>query len=195
MAKLFDIHGQLPFKTHGMDDPAPMIDFSPSGNPDSSYPLEHEDFDGLLHVLDDLEESLQSSSNDVAVLTAAQELLSASWIMVSQRHAIEADQHVHQEFIDQLQAVEESISHLELEFQEEWQSLQAESERINSQLQEVDFTAADEQKCSAQLHNERASQLSDGLWRTELLSYLLIMSINAQHLHRHSQMQQNSRGW
>lgn len=50
--------------------------------------------------------------------------------------------------------MEESKSHLESEFQEERRSLQAEIERINSQLQEVDFTAAEEQKCSAQLKRE-----------------------------------------
>ncbi|KAF8221887.1 hypothetical protein L208DRAFT_1462267 [Tricholoma matsutake] len=70
--------------------------------------------------------------------------------------AIEADQHAYQELVDQLQAVEESKSHLESEFQEERRSLQAEIERINSQLQEVDFTAAEQQKCSAQLKSTRA---------------------------------------
>jgi autophagy-related protein 11 len=72
-----------------MDNPVPTIDFSPSGNSESSS-LECEGvngtqsdhtiwtllilkiFSGLLHVLDDLEKSSQSN-NDVPALTAAQE--------------------------------------------------------------------------------------------------------------------------
>lgn len=43
-----EVHGQLPFETRGMDDPVPTIDFSPSGNSDSSYSLERGDVDGKM---------------------------------------------------------------------------------------------------------------------------------------------------
>ena len=48
-----EVHGQLPFDTKGMDDPAPSIDFSVSptqtrGSGESAYSLERSDVDGLL---------------------------------------------------------------------------------------------------------------------------------------------------
>lgn len=71
-----EVHGQLPFETRGMDDPVPMIDFSPSGNLDAPYPLEREEVDGLLRVLDDLE-GYSRSNNDIPALTAVRECRSA----------------------------------------------------------------------------------------------------------------------
>lgn len=174
-----EVHGQLPFETRGMDDPVPMIDFSPSGNLDAPYPLEREEVDGLLRVLDDLE-GYSRSNNDMPALTAVREcrsaldklilkmdnlesgfdriaersLLSASRIMVSRRRSIEAEQHAYQELADQVQAARESNTHLESEFQEERRSLQAEIGRLNSTLQDVDSTIADERERSDQLERE-----------------------------------------
>ena len=71
-----------------MDDPVPIIDFSPTGGVDSVYSFERADVDGkpchmltppisfslagLLHVLDDLENYVRSS-NDTIGLQAVQE--------------------------------------------------------------------------------------------------------------------------
>ncbi|KAJ6497909.1 hypothetical protein C8R45DRAFT_1130512 [Mycena sanguinolenta] len=67
-----EVHGQFPFETRGMDDAVPMIDFSPSGNQDASYSLEREDIDGLLRVLDDLENASRDA-DDLVALAAVRE--------------------------------------------------------------------------------------------------------------------------
>lgn len=66
------MHGLLPFETRGMDDPVPTIDFSPTGSSDSVYSFERADVDGLLRVLDDLDNYMRSS-NDSIGLRAVQE--------------------------------------------------------------------------------------------------------------------------
>lgn len=81
-----EVHGQLPFVMHGMDDPVPSIDFSPEGSVDSHYSLERKDVEGksgighhlsrlvwfkccvisdLMRVLDDLEHFAQTAQDPV----------------------------------------------------------------------------------------------------------------------------------
>lgn len=101
-----EVHGQLPFDTKGMDNPVPTIDFSPSGNTDSTYSLERDDVDGwisfclnwlvvhaydlsgLLRVLDDLEQFARSS-NDHAAIDAVRESRSALEKLVNKMDNLE----------------------------------------------------------------------------------------------------------
>ena len=46
-----EVHGLLPFETRGMDDPVPMIDFSPTGSSDSVYSFERADVDGKHYTI------------------------------------------------------------------------------------------------------------------------------------------------
>lgn len=62
-----EVHGQLPFDTKGMDDTVPSIDFSPTGGKETdselAYPIERSDVKTFMHVLDDLDQNLHSSTN------------------------------------------------------------------------------------------------------------------------------------
>lgn len=103
-----EVHGQLPFDTRGMDDPVPMIDFSPTGGKDSAYSLEREDVDGesdrvwcacmkkdnrfgsaFLQVVHDLEEYARESS-DPAILNSVQEARFALEKLVQKMDNLEA---------------------------------------------------------------------------------------------------------
>lgn len=42
-----EVHGLLPFETKGMQDPVPMIDFTPSGSSEIPYSLHRADIDGM----------------------------------------------------------------------------------------------------------------------------------------------------
>ncbi|KAF9467733.1 hypothetical protein BDZ94DRAFT_1155481 [Collybia nuda] len=174
-----EVHGQLPFETRGMDDPVPTIDFSPSGSLDASYSLEREDVDGLLRVLDDLEQYSQSS-NDTAALSAVREcrisldklvvrmdglesafdriaersLLSASRISVTRRRSVEAEQQAYQDLIDQLRAAQEAKTNQELAFQEERRGFQAEISKLKTEIHEVDTSVSGEQERSDRLERE-----------------------------------------
>ncbi|RDB29904.1 Autophagy-related protein 11 [Hypsizygus marmoreus] len=174
-----ELHGQLPFETRGMDDPVPTIDFSPSGNLDSTYSLEREDVDGLLKVLDDLEQ-YSRSSNDVAALKAVREcraaldklvarmdslesgfdriaersLLSASRISVSRRRSIEADQQAYQDLVEQLRAAQDLKAHQESVFQEERMTLQGEIHKLKGKLKDTESSVGGEQERSDRLERE-----------------------------------------
>jgi len=41
----------LPFETHGMDDPVPTVDFSPTGSTEAVYSFERSDVDGKYSTL------------------------------------------------------------------------------------------------------------------------------------------------
>ncbi|KAF8068787.1 putative peripheral membrane protein [Lyophyllum atratum] len=174
-----ELHGQLPFETRGMDDLVPTIDFSPSGNLDASYTLEREDVDGLLRVLDDLEQYSQSSG-DAAALRAVREcraaldklvakmdglesgfdriaersLLSASRISVSRRRSIEADQQAYQDVIEQLRAAQDLKAHQESIFQDERRMLQADIYKLKAKAQEAESSTSGEQERSDRLERE-----------------------------------------
>ncbi|KAK0494510.1 putative peripheral membrane protein [Armillaria luteobubalina] len=180
-----EVHGQLPFETRGMDDPVPTIDFSPSGSSDAAYSIERSDVDGLLRVLDDLEQASRNG-NDPEALSAVREcrtgleklvlkmdslesgfdriaersLLSASRISHSRRRSIEADEHAFNEVVDQLRAVQETKSHQESLFQEERVGLKGEIQRLQSTLQATASNASEERdradRLERELHQARA---------------------------------------
>ncbi|KAK0203419.1 putative peripheral membrane protein [Desarmillaria ectypa] len=180
-----EVHGQLPFETRGMDDPVPTIDFSPSGSSDATYSIERSDIDGLLHVLDDLEQASRNG-NDTEALSAIREcrtglerliikmdslesgfdriaersLLSASRISHSRRRSIEADEHAYNEVVDQLRAVQETKNHQESLFQEERFGLKGEIQRLQSTLQAAASNASEERdradRLERELHQARA---------------------------------------
>jgi autophagy-related protein 11 len=104
-----EVHGQLPFDAKGMDNPVPIIDFSPAGSTDSPYTLERGDVEGcifvdcrlsidthpfidvlgLFRVLDDLEEFARSS-NDHAALGAVKESRGALEKLVHRMDSLES---------------------------------------------------------------------------------------------------------
>ncbi|KAK0220473.1 putative peripheral membrane protein [Armillaria fumosa] len=180
-----EVHGQLPFETRGMDDPVPTIDFSPSGSSDAAYSIERSDVDGLLRVLDDLEQASRNG-NDPEALSAVREcrtgleklvlkmdslesgfdriaersLLSASRISHSRRRSIEADEHAFNEVVDQLRAVQQTKNHQESLFQEERVGLKGEIQRLQSTLQATTSNASEERdradRLERELHQARA---------------------------------------
>ncbi|KAJ7275721.1 putative peripheral membrane protein [Mycena rebaudengoi] len=174
-----EVHGQLPFETRGMDDPVPTIDFSPSGNLDTAYSLEREDVDGLLHVLDDLENASQTA-NDLVALGAVREcraaleklvvkmdslesgfdriaersLLSASRLSVSRRRSTEADEQAFQELSQQLREAQESRTHQDSVHQEERYALQTQVHRLQASAKEADLNVAAERERADRLERE-----------------------------------------
>ncbi|KAJ7765324.1 hypothetical protein B0H16DRAFT_416878 [Mycena metata] len=176
-----EVHGQLPFETRGMDDPVPTIDFSPSGNLDASYSLEREDVDGLLHVLDDLENASRNA-NDLVALAAVREcraaldklvvkmdslesgfdriaersLLSASRLSSSRRRSTEADEQAFQELSQQLRDAHESRVHQDSVYQEERYALQAQIHRLQTGLREADASIAGERERAERAEQELA---------------------------------------
>ncbi|KAJ7119956.1 putative peripheral membrane protein [Mycena crocata] len=174
-----EVHGQLPFETRGMEDPVPTIDFSPTGNLDTSYSLERGDVDGLLHVLDDLENASRTG-NDLVALAAVREcraaleklvvkmdslesgfdriaersLLSASRLSMSRRRSTEADEQAFQELSQQLREAQESRTHQDSVYQEERYALQSQIHRLQSDLREADATAAGDRAHTDQLERE-----------------------------------------
>ncbi|KAJ7445227.1 putative peripheral membrane protein [Mycena galericulata] len=176
-----EVHGQLPFETRGMDDPVPTIDFSPSGSLDASYSLEREDVDGLLHVLDDLENASRTA-NDLVALAAVREcraaleklvvkmdslesgfdriaersLLSASRLSSSRRRSTEADEQAFQELSQQLREVQESRTHQDSLYQEERYALQGQIHRLQADLREADVVTVGERERADRLERELA---------------------------------------
>ncbi|KAJ3995825.1 putative peripheral membrane protein [Lentinula boryana] len=177
-----EIHGLLPFETRGMDvDPVPTIDFSSSMGDDSdaAYSLERADVDGLLHVLDDLEE-LSRKSNDGAAVSAVCEcrmsleklvvkmdslesgfdriaersLLSASRLLQSRRRSHEAEEQVYQEVVDQLRITQNSKAHQEAQFQEERTGLRGEIHRLQADIQNSSAETATERDRADRLERE-----------------------------------------
>ncbi|KAJ7185219.1 putative peripheral membrane protein [Mycena filopes] len=174
-----EVHGLLPFETRGMDDAVPTIDFSPSGNLDASYSLEREDVDGLLHVLDDLENASRTA-NDLVALAAVREcrasldklvvkmdslesgfdriaersLLSASRLSTSRRRSTEADEQAFQELSQQLRDAHESRVHQDSIYQEERYALQGQIHRLQSGLREADANTAGERERADQAERE-----------------------------------------
>ncbi|KAJ6562651.1 putative peripheral membrane protein [Mycena capillaripes] len=174
-----EVHGQLPFETKGMDDPVPTIDFSPSGNLDASYSLEREDVDGLLRVLDDLENASRTA-NDLVALAAVREcraaldklvvkmdslesgfdriaersLLSASRLTSSRRRSTEADEQAFQELSQQLRDAQESRTHQDSLYQEERYALQAQIHRLQARLREADSNVDTERERADRVERE-----------------------------------------
>ncbi|KAG6916954.1 hypothetical protein DXG01_004503 [Tephrocybe rancida] len=161
-----ELHGQLPFETRGMDDPVPTIDFSPSGNLDASYSLQREDVNGLLRVLDDLEQYAQTNS-DAAALRAVRECrgaldklivkmdgLEAGFDRIAERSSIEADQQAYQDVVEQLRTAQDLATHREAAFQEERRILQTDVQKVKAQLQEAASTSSAEQERSDRLERE-----------------------------------------
>ncbi|KAH7887046.1 putative peripheral membrane protein [Phlebopus sp. FC_14] len=171
-----EVHGQLPFETRGMDDPVPLIDFSPSGSKDFVYTLERTDVDGkwalcLLRVILDLEDYARSSP-DPAVLGSVQEsrfaleklvqrmdnlesgfdriaersLLSASRLSASRRKLTEADEMAFQELTQELQNAEEAKLNLEKSMQQERTAFQAEIHRLNADLHNAEVNTHSERE-------------------------------------------------
>ncbi|KAJ7193554.1 putative peripheral membrane protein [Mycena pura] len=173
-----EVHGQLPFETRGMDDPVPTIDFSPTGNLDTAYSLEREDVEGLLRMLDELEQASRGS-NDAAALAAVREcraaldqlvikmdtlessfdriaersLLSASRLSTSRRRSTEAEEQAFQELSHQLLEAQESRTRQDSLHQEERYTLQGQIHRLQTELREADATATSERS-----HADRAER-------------------------------------
>ncbi|KAK7041445.1 oligomeric, coiled-coil, peripheral membrane protein [Paramarasmius palmivorus] len=161
-----EIHGQLPFETKGMDDPVPTIDFSPSGITDQVYSLEREDINGLLRVLDELEEVSQSQ-NDSAALSAVRECktglerlvakmdgLEAGFDKIAERSSLEAEEQMYNELVEQLRMVQDTKAHQEAMFQEERIALRGEIHRLKSDVQSFDQDATAERERANRLERE-----------------------------------------
>ncbi|KAF8627343.1 hypothetical protein AX15_004415 [Amanita polypyramis BW_CC] len=172
-----EVHGQLPFDTPGMDDPVPTVDFSPTGNPDSHYSLEREDVQGLLRVFDDLE---QYASYDPTALKSVREcraaldrligkmdslesgfdkiaersLLSASRLSLSRKRSLEADEQIFQELLEQLRVCQETNARQESLFQEERLGLQAETQKLRTDLKNMEISASAERERADRLERE-----------------------------------------
>ncbi|KAF9269874.1 hypothetical protein L218DRAFT_913732 [Marasmius fiardii PR-910] len=190
-----EVHGQLPFETKGMDDPVPTIDFSPSGGTsDQTYSLEREDVNGLLHVLEDLEQA-SISRNDVAALSAVREcrtgleklvakmdglesgfdkiaersLLSASRLSLSRRRSIEAEEQMYNELVERVRIAEMTKTQQELSFTETRSSLQSEIHRLQTDLESFHTAATDEHeradRLARELHQVRAQLEGEGTAR------------------------------
>ncbi|KAE9395750.1 hypothetical protein BT96DRAFT_1021771 [Gymnopus androsaceus JB14] len=192
-----EIHGQLPFETRGMDvRPRSNNRFSSSMGDDTepAYSLERADVDGLLNVLDDLEE-LSRTSNDGAALSAVREcrasleklvmkmdglesgfdriaersLLSASRVSHSRRRSYEADEQIYQEVIDQLRSTQEAKAHQEAQFQEERTGLRGEIHRLQADNREMGSESASERdradRLERELHQVRAQLESESTAR------------------------------
>ncbi|EKM77300.1 hypothetical protein AGABI1DRAFT_122058 [Agaricus bisporus var. burnettii JB137-S8] len=189
-----EVHGQLPFDTRGMDEPVPVIDFSPSGSTDSEYSLERGDVDVLMNILGDLEKDAESV-NDITALKAVDEcraslnkligkmdgleinfdrmaersLLSVSRVSSSRRRSTEADEQAYQELAEQLRAIQEAKARQETQFQEERKALQSEVTRLKNRLGETESKFCDEQERSNRLerdlHQARAQMEGDATAR------------------------------
>ncbi|KAK2461273.1 hypothetical protein APHAL10511_006800 [Amanita phalloides] len=172
-----EVHGQLPFDTPGMDDPVPSIDFSPTGNPDSQYSLEREDVQGLLSMFDDLG---QHASQDPVALNAVKEcragldklvskmdslessfdkiaersLLSASRLSSSRKRSLEADEQMFQELVEQLRLAQEASSHQGSIFHEERLSMQAEIQKLKTDLKNAESSVSSERERADRLEIE-----------------------------------------
>ncbi|KAJ7785215.1 putative peripheral membrane protein [Mycena maculata] len=182
-----EVHGLLPFETRGMDDSVPTIDFSPSGNLDAPYSLERDDVDGLLRVLDDLENAARAS-NDLVALAAVREcraaleklivkmdslesgfdriaersLLSASRLSLSRRRSTEAEEQAFHELSQQLREAQESRTHQDSVYQEERYALQAQIHRLQGELREADATiASGRERAERELEQARAQGESE----------------------------------
>ncbi|KAJ6460898.1 putative peripheral membrane protein [Mycena sanguinolenta] len=174
-----EVHGQLPFETRGMDDAVPMIDFSPSGNQDASYSLEREDIDGLLRVLDDLENASRDAEDLVALAAvrecrtaldklivkmdslesgfdriAERSLLSASRLSSSRRRSTEADEQAFHDLSEQLREAQETRGHQEALHQEERYALQTQIHRLQAGGREADANFAVERERAERLERE-----------------------------------------
>ncbi|EPT00582.1 hypothetical protein FOMPIDRAFT_152203 [Fomitopsis schrenkii] len=178
-----DVHGQLPFETRGIDDPVPVIDFSPTGPLDLPYSLERPDIDDLLHILDDLEHFAEASQDPAALSSvrearsgldkligkmdslesgfdriAERSLLSASRLSNHRRRSTEED-------IDleiQVQELREAQAQREAAFQTERQALERETAELRSSL-ETETSARDQlerelRSVKAQLESETTSR-------------------------------------
>ncbi|KAJ7136702.1 putative peripheral membrane protein [Mycena epipterygia] len=198
-----EVHGQLPFETRGMDDPVPTIDFSPSGNLDAPYSLEREDVDGLLRVLDDLENASRTA-NDLVALAAVREcraaleklvvkmdslesgfdriaersLLSASRLSLSRRRSTEADEQAYQELSQQLREAQESRTHQDSLYQEERYALQGQIHRLQADLRDADSNGANDRERADRL--ERELQQVRSQVESELSARRIMEDRNAQ---------------
>ncbi|KIK54177.1 hypothetical protein GYMLUDRAFT_48975 [Collybiopsis luxurians FD-317 M1] len=192
-----EVHGQLPFETRMLDvDPVPTISFSSSMGDDSepAYSLERADVDGLLHVLDDLED-LSRTSNDTAALSAVREcrmlleklvlkmdglesgfdriaersLLSASRLSHSRRRSYEADEQMYQEVLDQLRNVQDAKLRQEALFQEERSGFEGQLHRLQEDVNDITAESATERdradRLERELHQVRAQLESESTAR------------------------------
>ncbi|KAF5390754.1 hypothetical protein D9757_004449 [Collybiopsis confluens] len=208
-----EIHGQLPFETRGMDvDPVPTITFSSSGNDDSesAYSIERADIDGLLHVLNDLEE-LSRTNNDIPALNAVQEcrgsleklvvkmdslesgfdriaersLLSASRISHSRRRSYEADEQMYQEVLDQLRNVQDAKLQQETQFQEECAGFRGQIHRLHADITEYSTESASERdradRLERELHQVKAQLESESMARGILEKRLQDRTVDVDH--------------
>ncbi|KDQ32041.1 hypothetical protein PLEOSDRAFT_172785 [Pleurotus ostreatus PC15] len=180
-----EVHGQLPFEAKGLDDPVPTLDFTTALGSDVAYSLEREDVDGLLGVLDELEQ-ISRTSNDAIALGAIREsrgaleklivkmdslesafdriaersLLSASRLSSSRRRLSEADEQAFLELQDQLQAAQDSKAQQDRQYQEDRDALHMEISRLQGDLTKAQDTAAEERaradRLERELHQVRA---------------------------------------
>ncbi|KAF7316529.1 ATG11 domain-containing protein [Mycena indigotica] len=174
-----EVLGQLPFTIRGMDDPVPTIDFSPTGSVDSSYSLERDDVDGIVRILDELEDASRAE-NDPMALTAIREcrialdklvvrmdgleanfdriaersLLSASRLSMSRRRSTEADEQAIQELVQQLQEATDVQTRQESLFKEERYGMQGQIHRLQAELREAQATVSTEQTRAERLERE-----------------------------------------
>ncbi|KIY47494.1 hypothetical protein FISHEDRAFT_45285 [Fistulina hepatica ATCC 64428] len=151
-----EMHGQLPFDTR-MDDPVPLIDFSPTGGQESTYSLERKDIDDVFQILDDLDQYAHSVNDDVSIKTvqecrtaleklivkmdglesgfdriAERSLLSASRISLVRRRSAEVEDQAQQALTDQLRAAQDLSEQQEAAFRTERAAMQAEIDRFRS---------------------------------------------------------------
>ncbi|KAF9500734.1 putative peripheral membrane protein [Pleurotus eryngii] len=174
-----EVHGQLPFEAKGLDDPVPTLDFTTALGSDVAYSLEREDVDGLLGVLDELEQ-ISRTSNDAIASGAIREsrgaleklivkmdslesafdriaersLLSASRLSSSRHRFSAADERAFLELQDQLQAAQDSKAQQERQYQEDRAALQIQISRLQGDLAEAQDTAAEERARADHLERE-----------------------------------------
>ncbi|KAI0049190.1 hypothetical protein FA95DRAFT_921642 [Auriscalpium vulgare] len=177
-----EIHGQLPFDTRGMDDAAPVIDFSPTGGnaADSPYTVERSDVQEFLNVLDDLERYAETlDDGDGALVTirntranlqklvtkmdgletgfdriAEKTLLSSSRLALSRRRLSDADDHVFHELTDQLREIQQSKAEQERGFAEERQALQDQITQLTARLDSTEGDSSTEHERADRLERE-----------------------------------------
>ncbi|KAJ2933973.1 hypothetical protein H1R20_g3142, partial [Candolleomyces eurysporus] len=180
-----EVHGQLPFETKGMDDPVPTIDFSPSGNSDFSYSLERPDVDGLLRVLEDLEQYARSTGDETALNAvldctsslqklvvkmdsleegfdkiAERSLLSASRVSMSRKRSLDVDEQAYQELLEEFHTMEEAKAKQTSEFDEERRSMKAEIQRLKLALEESQSNASEKIDRTTKVERELAQARS-----------------------------------
>ncbi|GBE88766.1 hypothetical protein BKA93DRAFT_774471 [Sparassis latifolia] len=182
-----EVHGQLPFEAHGMDDPVPSIDFSPTASPDSFYSLERADIDDLIRMLDALEQFAQTAQGSAAALSSVKEaraglerligkmdslepgfdriaersLLSASWLSSSRRRSPD-DGEAYAQLEAQLEELRQSKAQQEAEFQHERSALQEDITQLRQSFDASEGTRAqlerDLRATRAQLDSESKSR-------------------------------------